>query len=117
MAEENWRIHKFGGSSLADASCFRRVAAILAALPPVTIGVVVSAMGGMTERLMQLATSAAGGDDTFRAQLSALCSRYAVTATDLLGGVELVRLLDDWRADANDILDALATVADSGSLP
>ncbi|SVD47022.1 uncharacterized protein METZ01_LOCUS399876, partial [marine metagenome] len=28
MTENNWETHKFGGTSLADASCFRRVARI-----------------------------------------------------------------------------------------
>ncbi|MDB6091216.1 MAG: hypothetical protein JWN85_4000, partial [Gammaproteobacteria bacterium] len=26
---DSWVVHKFGGSSVADADCFRRVAAIL----------------------------------------------------------------------------------------
>ena len=33
VAEQRWKIHKFGGSSLADADCFRRVAGIVMALP------------------------------------------------------------------------------------
>ncbi len=33
MAQKRWKIHKFGGSSLADADCFRRVAAILTDQP------------------------------------------------------------------------------------
>ena len=29
MANHRWKIHKLGGSSLADANCFRRVAGIV----------------------------------------------------------------------------------------
>ena len=39
-----WRIHKFGGSSVADAACMRRVADILEADPCPRLGVVLSAL-------------------------------------------------------------------------
>ena len=29
MSTQRWWVHKFGGSSVANADCFRRVAAIL----------------------------------------------------------------------------------------
>ena len=51
VAESSWKIHTFGGSSLADAGCFRRVAALLLDYSDARIGVVVSAMGGMTDAL------------------------------------------------------------------
>ena len=35
-----WVVHKFGGSSVADADCFRKVAAILDSAPPARLGVV-----------------------------------------------------------------------------
>ena len=38
-----WVVHKFGGSSVADAECFKRVANILETLPPGRLGVVLSA--------------------------------------------------------------------------
>ena len=56
-----WKIHKFGGSSLADADCFRRVAAILTDQTETSIGAVVSAMAGMTDKLLQLTALAEQG--------------------------------------------------------
>ena len=58
MSGPVWKIHKFGGSSLADATCFERVAGIMLDIPDSRIGVVVSAMGGMTNALLALCASA-----------------------------------------------------------
>jgi len=58
VADKRWKIHKFGGSSLADAACFRRVADIVLNYEEVRLGVVVSAMGGMTDALINLALRA-----------------------------------------------------------
>ena len=58
VLNSRWKIHKFGGSSLADAECFRRVAGLLLEYADARIGVVVSAMGGMTDALLNLAALA-----------------------------------------------------------
>ena len=52
MATKSWKIHKFGGTSLSDADCFRRVASIIESRTSDNLGVVVSAMGGMTDQLL-----------------------------------------------------------------
>ena len=65
MSDNHWKIHKFGGSSLASAECFERVASIVGSLPGDQLGVVVSAMGGMTNDLLTLASLAESGDAAF----------------------------------------------------
>ncbi|MEZ8141291.1 bifunctional aspartate kinase/homoserine dehydrogenase II [Enterovibrio norvegicus FF-454] len=47
------QLHKFGGSSLADPDCFRRVARILAQYSDATDIIVVSAAGKTTNRLIE----------------------------------------------------------------
>ncbi|MDD1793645.1 bifunctional aspartate kinase/homoserine dehydrogenase II [Enterovibrio sp. ZSDZ42] len=47
------QLHKFGGSSLADPDCFRRVARILAQYSGATDIIVVSAAGKTTNRLIE----------------------------------------------------------------
>jgi hypothetical protein len=42
LADDRWKIHKFGGSSLADADCFARVAGLMIERPGERVGVVVS---------------------------------------------------------------------------
>jgi aspartokinase/homoserine dehydrogenase 1 len=105
-----WKIHKFGGSSLADADCFRRVAKIALDLSGERIGIVVSAMGGMTDALLELVELAAGGNE-FAEGLDAIGARYADTAGDLLGKERLDGVLADWHADAGDIRDVLKAAA------
>ena len=65
-------MHKFGGSSLADADCFRRVAGIILDNDESRLGVVVSAMGGMTDALIDLAVLAERDDSGFESALHAI---------------------------------------------
>ena len=112
-----WKIHKFGGSSLGDAECFRRVAGILLEYPDARIGVVVSAMGGMTDALLNLAALAERADDACNTELHAIGERYAATAKDLVSGGALIEVLDAWSTDADDIREALSKIAALKSAP
>jgi aspartokinase/homoserine dehydrogenase 1 len=115
--DSRWKIHKFGGSSLGNAECFRRVAGILLEYPDARIGVVVSAMGGMTDALLNLAVLAERADDACNAELHVIGERYAATAKELVSGGALVKLLDAWGADAEDIREALKAIAELKSAP
>ncbi len=117
MVEKRWKIHKFGGSSLADASCFRRVAGLVLDYDEPRIGVVVSAMGGMTDALINLAVLAEQDNKHFEVALSTIGERYANTARGLLDGDHLVPVLDAWSRDAEDIADVLKAIALVKSAP
>ncbi len=117
MADKRWKIHKFGGSSLADAACFRRVAGLLLDYDDTRLGVVVSAMGGMTDALIDLAILAEQDDDKFNAALNAIGDRYTETARELLSGEQLVEVLDAWSRDAADVVDVLKAIALVKSAP
>jgi aspartokinase/homoserine dehydrogenase 1 len=54
-------VHKFGGASLADASAVRHAVTIIQRRPGPRV-VVVSAMGGVTDLLLQAAASASAGE-------------------------------------------------------
>jgi aspartokinase/homoserine dehydrogenase 1 len=105
-----WIAHKFGGSSLADADCFRRVAAIVRKGPDVPTAVVVSAMGGLTNQLFALIDAAVAGKD-LAAPLAAIRARQETTASALLGADALRRFLG---VIDNDLA---AIRAELGSLP
>jgi bifunctional aspartokinase / homoserine dehydrogenase 1 len=63
MTQKPLRIMKFGGTSVADASCIRQVVEIVrAASLQSNVVVVVSAMAGVTNRLIEAATKCAAGD-------------------------------------------------------
>ena len=113
----SWKIHKFGGSSLADAGCFRRVGGLLLDYSDDHIGVVVSAMGGMTDALLRLAMLAEQDDDAFVDELQAIGKRYTQTARELVSGDSLVKVLDDWGQEAEDIMDVLRAIALVKSAP
>jgi len=117
VADNRWKIHKFGGTSLADAECFRRVVRILLSNADTRLGVVVSAMGGMTDALINLAILAEQDDDRFKRDLDAIGKRYSDAAGSLLGGDRLVAVLDAWGQDANDVIDVLKAIALVKSAP
>ncbi|MGI9249483.1 MAG: bifunctional aspartate kinase/homoserine dehydrogenase I, partial [Woeseiaceae bacterium] len=101
----------------ADADCFRRVASLLLGYNDSCIGVVVSAMGGMTDALIDLAILAERDDDRFLGELQAIGERYSKTARDLVDGDQLVAVLDAWGQDAEDIEDVLKAIALVRSAP
>ena len=117
MSNTHWKLHKFGGSSLADADCFSRVAGLLLDCPDDRAGVVVSAMSGMTDALLGLTAKAEQDDDGFNGDLKLIGERYAGAAKALLDGDRLVAILDAWSSDADDISDVLKAVALVRSAP
>ena len=111
VTQERWKIHKFGGSSLADASCFQRVAGLILDQGGERVGVVVSAMGGMTDELINLAVLAEQDNPGFEGGLSSIGKRYAETAKTLLDGDARTAVLDAWANDAEGIVDVLKAIA------
>jgi len=60
---DNLQVMKFGGTSMGDAECIRRAAEIVAAAAHEgSVVAVVSAMGGVTNRLIKAAQTSAQGD-------------------------------------------------------
>lgn len=80
----SWHVHKFGGTSVADATCFERVVDILGREDPERIAVVVSAMATVTDTLVRLLGEAEAQNDSWRGALSAVETRYKDAAATLL---------------------------------
>ena len=66
------QVHKFGGSSLADPNCYRRVAGIIEAESASRSLIVVSAAGKTTNRLLQLLELSDSGDEAIATALQGL---------------------------------------------
>ncbi|MEY2853102.1 MAG: Aspartokinase I/homoserine dehydrogenase, partial [Pseudomonadota bacterium] len=79
-----WVVHKFGGSSVADAACFQRVAGILTSQPSHRLAVVLSACRGVTDVLLNLVAAAEKQDPGVTATLAVLRERHAGIAEALL---------------------------------
>jgi bifunctional aspartokinase / homoserine dehydrogenase 1 len=107
---EPWVVHKFGGSSVADADCFRRVAAILDSLPSQRLGVVLSACRGVTDALLRLVSLAEGQDDGYRGEIASLRVRHAAIAETLLTPQSSRLYLAGFDRDCHDIEGILHTV-------
>src|SRR5215472_9871176 len=79
-----WVVHKFGGSSVADADCFRRVATILEAAAPGRLAVVLSACKGVTDALLRLVALAERQDEGYYGEIEQLRARHAEIADAVL---------------------------------
>ena len=108
----NWTVHKFGGSSLADADCFRRVTGIVRDQPQGNLGVVVSAVGGVTDMLFDL-IERASRQQPVGGVMDSLRRRHGELAAALLGEDAAAAFVEQFENDLNDIrriLEALALV-------
>ncbi|MEM9300625.1 MAG: bifunctional aspartate kinase/homoserine dehydrogenase I [Pseudomonadota bacterium] len=104
-----WEIHKFGGSSLARADAFHRAVGLVSGSGDARRGVVVSALGGVTDDLHRLVEAAAAGRDLTEA-LGALHDRHDTMASDL--GVAVP---DAFAVDRDNLRDLLHAVQLVGS--
>ena len=73
---DKWVVHKFGGSSVADAACFRQVADIIEASSNPREAIVLSACRGVTDSLLELVTLAEQPDKQFGPAIRALKARH-----------------------------------------
>jgi bifunctional aspartokinase / homoserine dehydrogenase 1 len=108
---ERWRVHKFGGSSVADAVCMERVARILEEDPHPQLGVVLSACRGVTDALLNLVATAERQEGALAEQIEALRHRHEVIADTLLAGPARNEFLATLAQDCRDITGILHTVA------
>src|SRR5438874_4576287 len=110
-------IHKFGGASLADAAAIQHAVGIVRAQRPDALVVVVSAMGGVTDALLDGAARAARGDASqVRAAAEALRAQHAAAARALLPAgarlEELLRLIDAAFAELEQVAGGLGVLGE-----
>lgn len=110
MSGSSWVVHKFGGSSVADADCFQRVAGIMDAQPAGRLGIVLSACKGVTDSLLALVAQAERQDMAFRDGLVALRDRHARIAETLLDAETAATYMASFERDRHDIDGILQAV-------
>ena len=96
---------KFGGSSLVSADAMQRVRDVLVARRGTQRIVVCSAMGGVTNALIQIGLKAAQGDAGYTDLLDALTERHRKTLDDLGMAADA-----DVRAELNGKFDRLRSL-------
>jgi bifunctional aspartokinase / homoserine dehydrogenase 1 len=107
---DQWRVHKFGGSSVADAACIERVARIVEEDANPRLAIILSACRGVTDALLNLIALAERHDATVGAQLDALRERHVGLAHELLAGDARADFLATLEQDCADIAGILQTV-------
>ena len=115
---ERWIVHKFGGSSVADAGCFRRVADIVDGFAEQRVALVLSACRGVTDELIGLVAASAAGDRArIERLLAGLRHRHESIAAELLdaNAAQVFRTgFDADLADLERLLDAVTLVRAAG---
>ncbi|MEN5208286.1 bifunctional aspartate kinase/homoserine dehydrogenase I [Stenotrophomonas terrae] len=109
-------VHKFGGTSVADAERYRHVAKLLLDRDEQQQVTVVSAMKGVTDALIDLARAAAAADPAWDERWHDLRARHRGAAAALLGehSGATIEWLDARFERLREILAALAVI---GELP
>jgi aspartokinase/homoserine dehydrogenase 1 len=104
-----WKVHKFGGSSVADAACMERVAQIVEADPSRSIAVVLSAARGVTDALLALVAAAERQGDVSTG-LEAVRNRHVDMVTELCAPHDASEFIHELDADCVDIASILHAV-------
>ncbi|HEY3851986.1 MAG TPA: bifunctional aspartate kinase/homoserine dehydrogenase I [Steroidobacteraceae bacterium] len=105
-----WIVHKFGGSSVADASCFRGVAEIVEASSNPREAVVLSACRGVTDALLNSVALAERPDGDMAGAIEELWKRHEKLAAELLSPAACETYCMQLAKDSRDIAGVLQTV-------
>ena len=123
FAGHRWQVHKFGGTSVANADCFLQIADIIEYqldadndAPSKSLGIVVSAMGGKpktTDLLLEAVRCASKREYTkVEDQFSIVREKHRQCCSVLFHqSDEQQRLMDIVDGGLNDIRDILKTVS------
>lgn len=108
------KILKFGGSSLADADRIKRVAEIIrAARMEQPIAVVLSAMQGITNLLLQAAGEAAAGDASYHDRVQEILERHSAAVDGLFSSQDravVIAPIEDLVHDLGELLRGVELV-------
>src|SRR5688500_5883334 len=106
------RVFKFGGSSVADAACMRRVADIIEGEPAGPLAVVLSACKGVTDGLLGMVSAAERQEPTAGA-LADIRQRHVGIYKGIGTPDEVKAFAAEFDADATDVERRLRTTAEA----
>lgn len=107
------QVLKFGGTSVANAENISKVSAIVKAKSENHEGqtiVIVSALGGVTDLLLQAATLASEGKEEYREKLLTLEQRHLETVKQLIPVTQQSQLLSLVKKSCNELEDLCNSV-------
>ena len=108
MGDATWSVHKFGGTSLADAERIAAAARLAVAESETKdrCAIVVSALAGATDELVAAVGEAAAQDAAFEARVRKLAEHHEAVAGALLGNA-VQPVLESIERDLEDIVAVL----------
>ncbi len=114
-----WVVHKFGGTSVGSVSAIRSVLKILESQnKQFRLAVVVSAMSGVTDRLINTSMKASEQNEEYLKDLEQLYVDHSQSAIELLNGaIEALQYNEQLLADIKDLKEILRGVWLSRNLP
>lgn len=108
---QKWKVHKFGGTSVLDASRYQNVFQILKNLKPQgPKAVVVSAMKGTTDDLLKTVDLAKAQNETYKSALQKVHERHQTEIGKLLQGELRDGLLATLNHDVQELHEILRGV-------
>lgn len=110
MHSYKWTVHKFGGTSVANSERIEAVAKIIKRDHVQKTGVVVSAMSGVTDQLLQLLEMASNRKESLKEHLDSLKKKHLDAIEDLLPAINRTPLVAAIQSDFNDVEDILRGV-------
>jgi aspartokinase/homoserine dehydrogenase 1 len=107
-----WVVHKFGGTSVANADRYRAAAEIvLSSQPGERVAVIVSAMSGVTNELIKTVELAAKHDASYLATLAGLKQKHLEAVSELhLRAAQIESLTTTITNDFNALEEVLRGV-------
>jgi aspartokinase/homoserine dehydrogenase 1 len=110
ISGDPWLVHKFGGTSVASAERYRHVARVLSERPERRRAVVVSAMSGVTDSLIEVVERAGRRDPGYRDVLDLLHRRHRDAVAELMPLERGRELMERIERDLGDIADVLRAI-------
>jgi aspartokinase/homoserine dehydrogenase 1 len=119
MTNESWVVHKFGGTSVGSVAGYQSAAKIIIddskRLPDSRQAVVVSAMSGVTNKLIELVEQAKSKNDAFMTGLQDLLNKHVTTLKTLTDEKQAQEFSALIKKDIQDISDILKSVKVTGT--
>lgn len=103
------KVLKFGGTSVGSASAIKQLAEIVAGINEPVV-VVVSAMGGVTNKLINAGNLAAAGDSSYQTLLDDITSLHFNTCLELFDISNRSGILSEVKVQLNQIQNILESV-------
>ena len=104
VSSAKWLVHKFGGTSVANADRYRNVGSLLKVDDGARRAVVVSAMSGVTNALIELVALAQSRDENYSAKLAGLQAQHLATLQDLSGDSEIAATFESDFKEISEVL-------------